>query len=741
MEEKNNNAHCPGSPRNGSGYESFQVQPDTPSDYSRQIEFQDPQKHDQIHVDVNQVYNESDSSESVSDIDEEYLEKSLPSSQLRRVKSIARPGTLRLRNANALNLSDNFESRRFDVHEEANLVTQFEGLDSLATTRFKESTLPLHAKKSVRRTVKASRAKSIGRWKETKLSMSSRWDHFKSKVVDFFKNIDIWKSNLKPVEGKFGSGVLSYFEFLRWLFLLDVVISILVLGFVVTPQLLYSPSSKNNTVSFSGKEFLSGEGWFANTEMYYGVYHNATISLVSGTYYNLPLAYLCVAGGYILLCLIILVRSMGISYRRIYIAGQDTRNSFFTKVFCSWDYALTQKNSAVLESKNIYNDFIESLSENQKRKERGSKELCQLIFLRLVTNLLSFAMIACACYLIFYVSNEATKNLQTDELTKSMLPAISMSALNLFLPFAFRIIASLEQYQLPKETIAVSLFRTILLKLATICVYVVVLYTEVKCLTDAADKNCDKVTCWETWVGQQIYKLVVIDFLFLLFSTIFGEYIRRIIAEYVPFCDGKLDRPGFDISRNVLDLIYAQGLCWVGAFFSPMLPLITVIKLFILFYFKKDSVMRNCRPSMRPFKASKMKLLLLFLLSLMLVMACIVIGYIIINEGSLKPSDTCGPFRGKGSIYQLVKDVIDNDLSTPLRNTVNVIASATVLAVLFFVLGLMAYYFRLRKSSAEKKIKLLKEQISLAGQDKLYLLREIRKILKTQGRATDQAQT
>ena len=48
---------------------------------------------------------------------------------------------------------------------------------------------------------------------------------------------------------------------------------------------------------------------------------------------------------------------------------------------------------------------------------------------------------------------------QTDELTKSMLPAISMSALNLFLPFAFRIIASLEQYQLPKETIAVSLFR------------------------------------------------------------------------------------------------------------------------------------------------------------------------------------------------------------------------------------------------------------------------------------------
>ena len=49
---------------------------------------------------------------------------------------------------------------------------------------------------------------------------------------------------------------------------------------------------------------------------------------------------------------------MGISYKTNYVSGQNFQKSFFTKVFCSWDYALTEKNSAAMKSKNIYQDLM-----------------------------------------------------------------------------------------------------------------------------------------------------------------------------------------------------------------------------------------------------------------------------------------------------------------------------------------------------------------------------------------------
>jgi len=722
------------------GYETFEQ--GTPQGVSNGNELQVPAHVSHLRINVGQataannddddamIYDDDDVDE-IPDIEDDLLRKSLPSTALRRMKSVIKPGTVRQRkfsSRQALSVSG--------IHETA--FASQPGIDGYEieeialedTDRLRDAAVPIHAKRSFNRTLKRQKPKRIGRWKQFKFNLSMKWTHFKAAVVEFFKNIDFWQSNLKAVEGKFGSGVLSYFKFLRWLFLLDVFISLLVLGFLLVPQVLYSPSSESNKQSFTGVELLSGEGWFKNSEMYYGTYANKTIELIPNMHYNIPFAYLCVAGGYILLCLIILVRSMGMSYKTNYVSGQNFQKSFFTKVFCSWDYALTEKNSAAMKSKNIYQDLMESVSESVKKEERSSKDICYLVFLRTVTNLLTFAMMAGACYLIYYVSNEAVKSISANSLTKGILPAVTISTLNFLLPIAFRIIATLEQYSSPRHLLAVSLFRTILLKLSTLCVYVTFLYSEVNCLTNASNTNCDTVTCWETWVGEQAYKLAVIDFIYLVLATLLGEYVRRFIISCSPYLDERYGYPGFDISRNVLDLIYAQGVCWIGAFFCPMLPPISVIKLFILFYLKRDSALRNCRPTMRPFKASKMNLLFLLLLGLMLALACIVIGYVIMNDDRMKPSATCGPFRGKSSIYQLVKDVINNDLPSGLRQVINVAASATVIGVIFFILVFIAYYYRLRKKSAEKKIKLLKDQVALAGQDKLFLLTEIRSILK-----------
>lgn len=43
----------------------------------------------------------------------------------------------------------------------------------------------------------------------------------------------------------------------------------------------------------------------------------------------------------------------------------------------------------------------------------------------------------------------------------------------------------------------------------------------------------------------------------------------------------------FQVPDEVLGLIYAQTVVWVGSFFCPLLPLLNTAKFLLLFYLKK----------------------------------------------------------------------------------------------------------------------------------------------------------
>lgn len=43
----------------------------------------------------------------------------------------------------------------------------------------------------------------------------------------------------------------------------------------------------------------------------------------------------------------------------------------------------------------------------------------------------------------------------------------------------------------------------------------------------------------------------------------------------------------FAIPQNVLEIVYGQTICWIGTFYSPILPAICTIKYFFIFYIKK----------------------------------------------------------------------------------------------------------------------------------------------------------
>jgi hypothetical protein len=67
---------------------------------------------------------------------------------------------------------------------------------------------------------------------------------------------------LKKLEGNFGSDVLSYFLFLKWMLLINLPTVMLTLGFVFVPQVLHRVTS-NHTDGyyghFGGWDLFTGE--------------------------------------------------------------------------------------------------------------------------------------------------------------------------------------------------------------------------------------------------------------------------------------------------------------------------------------------------------------------------------------------------------------------------------------------------------------------------------------------------
>jgi hypothetical protein len=65
------------------------------------------------------------------------------------------------------------------------------------------------------------------------------WKRFNENLDELTYSLELWAGHMKKIEGNFGSGVTSYFLFLKWLFIVNIPMFFLVFFFVTLPQLLY----------------------------------------------------------------------------------------------------------------------------------------------------------------------------------------------------------------------------------------------------------------------------------------------------------------------------------------------------------------------------------------------------------------------------------------------------------------------------------------------------------------------
>ncbi|NXS35339.1 TMC5 protein, partial [Pomatostomus ruficeps] len=467
---------------------------------------------------------------------------------------------------------------------------------------------------------------------------------FGNTLSGYFQLLWIWHKTLKIIGAEFGTSVVTYFVFLKWLLNFNIFSFLINFGFITIPQLL---AAEPNNLSFTGLELFTGAGYFQQTVLYYGYYTNATISKIeNGPSYNMQLAYIFTVGIYFVISLLILLFSIVKSFCRNFINPQAYSGNA-SKLLCTWDFNITNEKAVKLKQKNLSTQIKEDLAEVNKEVQNFSvMERVLRIAIHLFAWAASLGTAVAACTGVYFlcINNlklfiKEDRNDLDSQAGMLVLPVIT-SLLNTLIPFFFSWLGHLEKFQTPGQHIYVTIIRTAILKMSTVgilCYY----WLNIVAASESQ--------CWESLVGQDIYRLVLVDFIFCLLGSFFGEFLRRIIGTTVCM---SLGRPEFDIGRNVLDLIYAQTLTWIGILFSPLLPGIQLIAFFIVFFVKKVSLMRNCQPPRKVWRTAQMTTSLMFLLFCPSFLG--VLSVIGVTVWRLKPSEGCGPFRGLPSMYAAI---------------------------------------------------------------------------------------
>ncbi|KAK3530661.1 hypothetical protein QTP86_031640 [Hemibagrus guttatus] len=502
---------------------------------------------------------------------------------------------------------------------------------------------------------------------------------------------------------------------------------------------VYSPSSSQKGLIMFHQhiiDLLSGTGFLEHTYLFYGYY---TVESVNSSHfsYNLPLAYLLCTITYLLLSLIWIVKRSAAGFKRKLIQDEDRFQSFCNKIFAGWDFCITNENAARLKHSSLLYELKTDLEEErirQKMAERSQKEKCRIYSIRVALNMFVIAVLVCCFYCIYsatiFSQQAQAQNNQYNfivELIFEYLPSIVITLANFITPIIFSIIISFEDYS-PAFEIRFTLLRCVFMRLASIGVLLFSLWSQITSCPQTEDRLCPcgynhtLYPCWETHVGQEMYKLMIFDFLIIGAVTVFVEFPRKILVNH---CDWGLvkwwGQQEFSIPQNVLEIVYGQTICWIGTFYCPLMPAINTIKYFLVFYIKKVTLVNNCRPASRPFRASSSNFFFLAVLLIGLALAALPVT---VSIAQIRSSGACGAFMTYGTSWEVVPRSV-SQLPSGLQSVFTALASEAC-AVSFFVITCLAMFYVIALAGAHKRvINQLRDQLAMEGRDKRFLMQKL----------------
>ncbi|XP_072463573.1 voltage-gated chloride channel TMC4 isoform X2 [Notamacropus eugenii] len=560
-----------------------------------------------------------------------------------------------------------------------------------------------------------------------------------------------WRNILTKIGGQYGAGTESYFGLLRFLLGLNILGALFQGVLTLLPLLLLGPipgppSSKHcgpyNPVPKGLIDYpmyltnlLSGEGHLEWSPLFYGFY---PVELTGGTF-QLPVAYLLSTFVSGLLCLFLILRRSVSGLKQTLLSESGALTSYSHRVFSAWDFGLQGTGPVELRRRAIRYELQVELEEDLMRKRAKARTGAQWVGLwvaRIMLNLLVLALLAAAFYGVYWAT-DPYKNLQEDpvvqatpmlKLLVAYLPSIFISTANLVLPSVFTLITSLEGYRRSRQVLLI-LLRTVFLRLASLVVLLVSLWNQITCQGNPKAEACNtcgydysKLPCWETRVGQEMYRLLLFDLLTCLAVPLLVQFPRKLLGG---MCGGRLGRlvgtMEFQVPEEVLGLVYGQTLVWVGGFYCPLLALLNTAKLLLTFYLKKFTLFAFFSPAPRTFRASTANFFFPLVLLLGLAISAVPVLYGIFV---IPPSRLCGPFRGQPNIWAAVPNAIQG-LSRTARDFLFFLGTLSFAVPLMLVSSVLMVYTLTLASSYGRLVSKLKGHLQMESESKVLLAQRI----------------
>ncbi|KAH8270539.1 hypothetical protein KR018_011240, partial [Drosophila ironensis] len=307
-------------------------------------------------------------------------------------------------------------------------------------------------------------------WARFKILMAARWRHWKRETASFLTVLIPWELRIKEIESHFGSGVASYFTFLRWLMWVNIMIAIPLVAFVIGPEYFATKhdetdprkrmSDPEKRVAGNLFTFWEFEGYLKYSPMFYGYYSSTSGISTSG--YKLPLAYFLTAVLVYIYSFVATLRKMAENSRNSKLSSKDDECVFSWKLFTGWDFMIGHAETAHNRIASVVVGFKEALLEEAEKKKDNRN--WRVILQRILVNILVMGLLGLSGATVVLLVNHSEDLAKHDNWLSRNAVNVTMTLLSFFLPMIFEALGLFENWH-PRQQLRLQLARIMILNM------------------------------------------------------------------------------------------------------------------------------------------------------------------------------------------------------------------------------------------------------------------------------------